>query len=108
MAANIFNPRTHAALAYRREGPRLRFGRWLEVGNARFEQAPCPHCGEKPPPLAKGHIFLDRLPIGGFTGYVMVTPIGSRPALPTPQLLQLIEQGGIEGSGDETADEGDA
>lgn len=97
----ILNPRTHRAVAYKREGPRMRFGRWLECGNARFEQPSCPNCGAHAEPVTMGHVFLDRLPIGGFTGYVMIAPFDLKPPLPTPQQLQLIEQGGVEGNGDE-------
>ena len=45
---------THAAYALRRES-RLR-SRYIEMGHARIEKT--------------GHIFLHRLPIGGFTGDV--------------------------------------
>jgi hypothetical protein len=58
-------PPTHTALAYKREGKR--FGRWLEVGVARAE------------PDGAIRVFLDRTPIGGFTGYVHLVPIGQRP-----------------------------
>jgi hypothetical protein len=60
-------PHTHIAYASKREGtrrlPRVRF---LEIGTARIDET-----GE--------HVFLDRLPIGGFTGYVRLWPIGSAP-----------------------------
>jgi hypothetical protein len=58
-------PPTHMALAYRREG--RRFGRWLEVGMARTETD------------GAIRVFLDRLPIGGFTGYLHLSPIGASP-----------------------------
>jgi hypothetical protein len=46
---------THTAYALKREGKR--HGKWLEVGGARQD--------------SNGviHLFLDRLPIGGFNGY---------------------------------------
>jgi hypothetical protein len=49
-----------------------KLGRWLEVGSGRID-------GDG------AHLFLDRLPIGGFTGYVRLTPQGSPPPLPQPQ-----------------------
>ena len=62
---------THTAWAIKREGKK--FGRWLEIGVARVDE------GETV------HVFLDRLPIGGFTGYVRLTPQGETPPLPQPQ-----------------------
>jgi hypothetical protein len=61
---------THTAFAFKREG--RKFGRWLEIGVGRAE--------------ADGliRVFLDRLPIGGFTGGVMLSPIGTVPPLPEP------------------------
>ena len=104
MAQNFYNPRTHSASAYKREGPRLKFGRWVECGNARIEQQRCPNCGARAAE-SKGHVFLDRLPIGGFSGYVLLSPLGSKPPLPTPQELQLIDQGG---KGEDDRDTGDS
>ena len=63
---------THTAFAFKREG--RKFGRWLEIGVARAE-------------TGEGgiiRVFLDRLPIGGFTGGVMLAPIGTEPPLPAP------------------------
>jgi hypothetical protein len=71
MADNSKAP-THAAFAFRREGKK--FGRWLEVGTGRID---------KENNLV--HVFLDRTPIGGFTGYVRLSPIGIEPPLPEPQ-----------------------
>ena len=62
---------THTAFAFKREGKK--FGRWLEVGTARTETAG----------IIK--VFLDRTPIGGFTGAVLLSPIGVRPPQPEPQ-----------------------
>ena len=61
---------THTAWAFKREGKK--FGRWLEIGVARVEDNG----------IVK--VFLDRLPIGGFTGGVMLAPIGTEPPLPQP------------------------
>jgi hypothetical protein len=85
---------------YKREGPRMRFGRWLTCGTSRLEQDNCPHCGA-PPPDIKGHVFIDRLPAGGFTGYALLSPFGQKLLPLTGQQMQLIEQGGIEGEGEQ-------
>lgn len=61
---------THTAFAFKREG--RKFGRWLEIGVARSEDD------------GTIRVFLDRLPIGGFTGGVLLSPIGTTPALPEP------------------------
>lgn len=53
---------THTAFALKREGKK--FGRWLEIGNARIEDG------------GIGHIFIDRTPVGGFNGYVYLSPNG--------------------------------
>jgi hypothetical protein len=69
MADNNKN-KTHTAFAFKREG--RKFGRWLEIGVARAESD------------GQIRVFLDRLPIGGFTGGVLLSPIGTVPALPEP------------------------
>jgi hypothetical protein len=61
---------THTAFAFKREG--RKFGRWLEIGTARAEDD------------GVIRVFLDRLPLGGFTGGVLLSPIGIVPALPEP------------------------
>jgi len=61
---------THTAFAFKREG--RKFGRWLEIGVARAE------------PDGAIRVFLDRLPIGGFTGGVLLSPIGTVPPVPEP------------------------
>ena len=63
-------PRTHTAFTMQRIGKK--FGRWLEVGSGRIDQDGI-------------HLFLDRLPVGGFTGYVRLTPHGTPPPQPQPQ-----------------------
>ena len=62
--------RTHTAYTMQRIGKKL--GRWLEIGSGRIDQDGV-------------HVFLDRLPIGGFTGYVRLTPRGEPPPSPVPQ-----------------------
>jgi hypothetical protein len=59
---------THTAFAFKREG--RKFGRWLEIGTARAEGA------------GLIRVFLDRLPIGGFTGGVLLSV--KRRAIGTP------------------------
>jgi hypothetical protein len=65
-------PPTHAAHALRKES-RTR-SRYIEIGHARIEKDGDVH-----------HIFLDRLPIGGFTGHVFLSPIGVKLPDPEPQ-----------------------
>ena len=64
---------THTAYGFKREG--RKFGRWLEIGTAQAE-------GQVIVPI---RVRLDRLPIGGFTGGVLLMPIGQEPPLPAPQ-----------------------
>ena len=61
---------THTAFAFKREG--RKFGRWLEIGAARAEEN------------GQIKVFLDRLPIGGFTGGVLLAPVGTTPAILEP------------------------
>jgi len=63
---------THRAWATRREGKG--FTRSLEIGTGRIDKE-----------RDQAHLFLDRLPIGGFTGYVMLSPINETPQIPEPQ-----------------------
>ena len=62
---------THTAFALKREG--RRHSKWLETGNGRQD--------------INGvfHVFLDRLPVGGFNGYVYFAPIGAEPPLFEPE-----------------------
>jgi hypothetical protein len=61
---------THTAWAFKREG--RKFGRWLEICVARADDD------------GQIRVFLDRLPIGGFTGGVLLSPLGKMPAVPEP------------------------
>jgi hypothetical protein len=63
---------THTAFAFRREGKRMQFGRWLEIGVALKE------------PDGKMRVFLDRLPIGGFSGGILLSPITEEPPQEPP------------------------
>jgi hypothetical protein len=62
---------THSALTRKRLGKR--HFTWLEIGKGRLD-------GD-----GKFHGFLDRLPIGGFDGYVYFVPIGQEPPEPEPE-----------------------
>jgi len=62
--------RTHTAWSMQRIGKR--FGPWLEVGSGGIDQDGV-------------HLYLDRLPVGGFNGYVRLTPKGAPPPMPQPQ-----------------------
>jgi hypothetical protein len=62
--------RTHTAFTMQRVGKK--FGRWLEIGSGRIDGN-------------EVHLFIDRLPVGGFTGYVRLTLHGEPPPLPQPQ-----------------------
>ena len=63
--------RTHTAWAIKREGKKMR--RLLEIGSGRIDKE-----------TNRVHVFMDRLPIGGFTGYVLLSPIGELPSVPEP------------------------
>jgi hypothetical protein len=65
-------PPTHTAHTLRKES-RTR-SRYIEIGHARIEKDGDVH-----------HVFLDRLPIGGFTGHVFLSPKGATPPEPEPQ-----------------------
>ena len=63
---------THVAYALRRES-RTR-SRYIEIGHARIEKTGDVH-----------HIFLDRLPVGGFAGHVLLSAVGVKLPDPEPQ-----------------------
>jgi hypothetical protein len=66
-------PLTHTAYAMKREG-RTAF-RWLEIGMARVEEDGNGH----------HHVYVDRLPVGGFNGRIHLSPIGVKPPDPAPE-----------------------
>jgi hypothetical protein len=66
------HPQTHDAYALRRES-RLR-SRWIEVGHASVDTSSA----------TVHHVFLDRVPIGGFTGHIYLSPKGVKPPDPEP------------------------
>jgi hypothetical protein len=49
-----------------------KLGPWLEIGSGRIDEDGV-------------QVFLDRLTIGGFTGYVRLVPRGEQPPLLQPQ-----------------------
>ena len=66
-------PRTHTAWAIQQQRiRRFALTRALEIGKGRID--------------AEGvHIFLDRMPLGGFSGYIKLLPNGVKPTTaPTP------------------------
>ena len=71
-------PFTHTAFAFQRIGKK--WGVYREVGVARLP--PCPHCGAAYG--AKARAFLNRLPIGGFSGGLLFDAAGT----PPPQIAQ--------------------
>jgi hypothetical protein len=64
--ATIPNLRTHKAYAFSRTGKK--FGRLLECGTG---------CIDKETGLA--HVFMDRGPILGYTGYIVLSPLNAPP-----------------------------
>lgn len=70
-------PFTHTAFAFQRIGKK--WGVYREVGVARLP--PCPHCGTAYD--AKVKAFLNRLPIGGFSGGLLLETSGKAP----PQIM---------------------
>jgi hypothetical protein len=70
-------PFTHTAFAFQRIGKK--WGVYREVGVARLP--PCPHCGTAYG--AKVKAFLNRLPIGGFSGGLLLEAAGTSP----PQIV---------------------
>jgi hypothetical protein len=64
---------THTAYVLKRETRTS--GRWLEIGTAKI----------RPDGTTGGHyVYLDRLPIGGFVGHILLPPIGIQPPDPLP------------------------
>ena len=61
------DPITHIAYAKKLEG-RTTF-RWIEIGTARIESDGS----------GQHNILIDRLPVGGFSGHVHLSPVGIEP-----------------------------
>ncbi len=68
---------THIVYTLRRES-RLR-SRWLEVGHARINNDG----------TSVHQVFLDRLPVGGFSGRLFLSPIGTKPPFQHIGILSL-------------------
>jgi len=66
-------PVTHTAFVLKRESRAS--GRWLEIGVANIEVD-----GR----TGAHHVYIDRLPVGGFGGHILLQPIGVPP--PDPQV----------------------
>jgi hypothetical protein len=66
-------PPSHIAYALKREGRHR--SRYIEIGHANI------HSGRD----GVHHVFLDRLPIGGFSGHIFLSPIGVKPPDPEPE-----------------------
>jgi hypothetical protein len=65
--------RTHVAFGFRREGKKS--GRLVEIGTGHFDAD-----------RTHAHLYLDRTPLNGFTGYIFLMPKGEKlPATPPPQ-----------------------
>ncbi|HVB79262.1 MAG TPA: hypothetical protein VNE82_04845 [Candidatus Binataceae bacterium] len=79
--------RTHTAFTLQWIGKK--FGRWLEIGSGSIE-GDCIH------------VFLDRLPVGGFTGYVRLLPQGAAP--PAAPEASPQRPGAADGTGEELED----
>jgi hypothetical protein len=64
--ADTKEPHTHTAYAYQRTGRKL--GRFLEVGTGRID-------------VERNivHVLMNRQPLGGYTGYVVLSPHGIKP-----------------------------
>jgi hypothetical protein len=82
--ADSGNEFTHVAYAYRRTG--RRGGRLLECGVGRIDED------------GNAHVYLDRTPLNGFTGYVQLVLRGVTPELPVekPQRPGEIGDGATE------------
>ena len=57
---------THTAFAFSRQG--RKFGKLLECGSGRVDRQ-----------SNLVHVFMDRGPITGYTGYIVLSPIGAAP-----------------------------
>jgi hypothetical protein len=66
-------PPTHIAYVLTRETRTT--GRWLEIGSGRIDVD------------GKGgahQVFIDRFPVGGFGGHILLQPVGQDPPEPLP------------------------
>jgi hypothetical protein len=63
---------THTVYAYQRTGKK--HGRMLECGSGRID-----------PVQNAAHVVMNRQPLGGYTGYILLLPFGVKP---TPQATE--------------------
>jgi len=75
------HPPTHSAYALRKESRHR--SRYIEIGHARVESTP----------NGIQHVFLDRLPLGGFTGHIFLSPIGVKLPEPEPHPERPVDDG---------------
>ena len=66
--------RTHTAYAFSRQG--RKFGKLLECGSARLDRQ-----------TNLVHVFMDRGPLMGYTGYIVLSPDGAPPPKVEPPPL---------------------
>jgi hypothetical protein len=69
----IRKPFTHTCFIFKREGKRPNQGRWLECGVGRTEAD------------GKINVYIDRLPVGGFSGKIHMVKIGGQPPVVEPE-----------------------
>jgi hypothetical protein len=65
---------THVAYVLKKETRAS--GRWLEIGAANIQSDGA---------TGAHHVYLDRLPIGGFGGHILLQPVGVKPPDPEPE-----------------------
>jgi hypothetical protein len=66
-------PATHTLYVLKRETRTT--GRWLEIGTSNIGSDGI---------NGTHHLDIDRLPVGGFSGRVLLVPIGTKPSDPLP------------------------
>jgi hypothetical protein len=71
---------THTVYAYQRTG--RKHGRMLECGSGRID-----------PVHNAAHVVMNRQPLGGYTGYILMLPFGVKPAPQNVQPEQMEESG---------------
>jgi hypothetical protein len=65
---------THTAFVLKRETRTS--GRWLEIGEANIQSDGTNGAHQ---------VYLNRLPMGGFSGHFLLQPIGTKPPNPQPE-----------------------
>jgi hypothetical protein len=71
---------THTLYVLKRETRTT--GRWLEIGAANIESD-----GKN----GAHHIYIDRLPLGGFGGHILLQPVGTKPPNPEAPMPPFAE-----------------